>query len=93
MEKGIIMVNSPAIKKIALTIRKFMDMIYLPIEIMSKYYSKVLEREINFKQTKAITEAQIAFFASIFPLDYNLALRFLAVVWFISTLLKCRKIL
>ncbi len=88
---GIIAMNSR--KKLTLTVKKYSDMLNYPLAIMSRYYSLVLNKDINLEQTKAITIAAIAFLITILPADYNLALRFMACLWFINSLLKCRKVL
>ncbi len=88
---GIIAMNSR--KKLTLTVKKYIDMLNFPLAIMSRYYSLVLNEDINLEQTKAITIAAIAFLTAILPADYNLVLRFMACIWFINTLIKCRKIL
>ncbi len=88
---GIIAMNSR--KKLTLTIKKYLEMFNFPLEIMSRYYSIVLNKDINLEQTKAITIAAIAFLITILPADFNLALRFMACLWFINSLIKCRKVL
>lgn len=32
-----------------------------PLRLLGRYYSLVLERDVDMRQTKAITEAQLAF--------------------------------
>ena len=69
------------------------DVIIRPIEMLRDYYSIVLERNLNMRQTWALIEAQAAFFLGILPVGYAFILRAVALVWFIIALKKCRKLL
>ncbi|MBR7018678.1 MAG: ATP-binding protein [Prevotella sp.] len=71
----------------------FSDVIIRPIEMLRDYYSLVLERNLNMRQTWALIEAQAAFFLGILPVGYAFILRAVALVWFIIALKKCRKLL
>ncbi len=94
MERQIVLsTDTTTMKKVADMKKKTINMLNTPLKIMGDYYSHVLERPINIIQTKAITEAQIAFLATIMPLDYNLALRSLACAWLIIALRKCKRLL
>ena len=70
-----------------------LDVIIRPIEILRDYYSLVLERNLNMRQTWVLIEAQTAFFLGILPVGYAFILRAVALVWFIIALKKCRKLL
>ncbi len=85
--------ETTTLKKVADMKKKAINMLNTPLKIMGDYYSHVLERPISIMQTKVITETQIAFLATILPLDYNLALRSLACAWLIITLKKCKRLL
>ncbi len=94
MERQMILeANSIVWKRVVDCVKKAANMLNAPMKIMSNYYSYVLERHIDTRQTKAITEAQLAFVATVLPADYNLALRSLACAWFILSLKKCKKLL
>ena len=56
------------------------------------YYAFVLEREITMKQAWVMTEAQLAFFATVLPADYHIVLRIVACLWFVATLKRCRSL-
>lgn len=64
-----------------------------PVRLLARYYSSVLEKEVSTRQTWHLIEVQAAFFAGIFPADISIALRLLAAVWFVSSLVRCRKAL
>lgn len=42
-----------------------------PAEWLRQYYSSVLERDINMRQTWSLIEVQAAFFAGIMPANYG----------------------
>ncbi|MGN1375057.1 MAG: hypothetical protein ACI4V5_00735 [Prevotella sp.] len=63
----------------------------LPLCIMSRYYSKVLEREINIRQACSLTEAQVAFLTFIFPADYSIILRVCVGIWVFFALKRCKE--
>ena len=64
-----------------------------PAEWLRQYYSSVLERKINMRQTWSLIEVQAAFFAGIMPANYSLWLRAACCVWFLMALKRCRRLL
>ena len=58
-----------------------------PVEWLRQYYSSVLERDINMRQTWSLIEVQVAFFAGIMPANYR---AFCA--WFLMALKRCRSL-
>ena len=64
-----------------------------PVEWLRQYYSSVLERNINMRQTWSLIEVQTAFFAGIMPANYSLWLRTACCVWFLIALKRCRRLL
>ena len=64
-----------------------------PIEWLRQYYSSVLERDINMRQTWSLIEVQSAFFAGIMPANYSLWLRAACCAWFLWALKRCRRML
>lgn len=62
----------------------------LPVEWLRQYYSSVLERDINMRQTWSLIEVQVAFFAGIMPANYSLLLRAAFCTWFLMALKRCR---
>lgn len=64
-----------------------------PVEWLRQYYSSVLERNINMRQTWSLIEVQTAFFAGIMPANYSLWLRAACCAWFLWALKRCRRML
>jgi len=64
-----------------------------PVEWLRQYYSSVLERDINMRQTWNLIEVQTAFFAGIMPANYSLWLRAACCAWFLFALKRCRRML
>lgn len=62
-----------------------------PLLGLSNYYSRVLERRINLRQTLLLINAQLAFAATAFPTDCPMLLRIVSGAWLVSALLKCRQ--
>ncbi len=94
MNKEMILTTRQSIwQAIADKMNYFSDVIIRPIEKLRDYYSLVLERNLNMRQTWALIEAQTAFFLGILPVGYAFILRAVALVWFIIALKKCRKLL
>ena len=62
-----------------------------PVEWLRNYYSAVLEREVSSKQASYITQAQLAFILTIFPIVSSLLLQGVFIAWFAFSLYKCKK--
>ena len=54
----------------------------VPVEMLRKYYSTVLERDIDMRQT---------FVFAAFPVDGPMVLRMACCVWFIHAVLLCKR--
>lgn len=63
---------------------------FKPINALEGYYSSVLGKTINTRQTLLLLNAQVAFVAATFPIDFSLILRVVFAGWFLSALLKCK---
>jgi hypothetical protein len=61
-----------------------------PVEMLRKYYSYVLEREIDMRQALLLIHAQIAFFFAALPADGPFLLRIFCCGWFLWAVLKCK---
>lgn len=72
------------------TSRRVRSVVLLPLQWLRRYYSIVLEKPVSMRQTRLMTVAQLAFFATVMPVEMHLFLRMAACVWFIAVLLKCR---
>ncbi len=66
------------------------QMVRKPIVMLAGYYSKVLDTEINLRQTLLLLNAQLAFFFTVFPIC-SLFLRALCLLWLCDALMKCRR--
>ncbi len=64
-----------------------------PVDMLGSYYSHVLERNMNRQQTWALIEAQAALFLGILPAGYSIAVRAVALAWFIAAVRKCKRVL
>jgi len=64
-----------------------------PVSMLADYYSAVLERKIDVRQTLHLLNAQAAFAMTVFPVDGPLAVRALCLAWFVGAVLKCRRVL
>ena len=82
--------HTSAGKRMVMVMKRLNEALAMPMELLRRYYAYVLEREISLKQAKVMTEAQLAFFATVLPADYHFALRFVACMWLLATLKKCR---
>lgn len=91
MEKQMTMtVNTGTAKKASEAFRRVCNMLETPLRMMRRYYSYVLGREVGNIEAKVITEAQLAFFATVMPADMPLMIRISACVWFVLAVRKCR---
>lgn len=79
-----------AIKRCTDVIKKVGTRLSLPQEWLRKYYSYVLNEDVSRTRAKAMTEAQMAFFATVMPMDYPVIIRLVACVWFVMALRKLR---
>ena len=64
-----------------------------PVEWLRQYYSSVLERDINMRQTWSLIEVQVAFFAGIWNAIVSTVIRAACCVWFLMALKRCRRLL
>ncbi|MBQ9671349.1 MAG: ATP-binding protein [Prevotella sp.] len=62
-----------------------------PLRNVTSYYSRVLERQLNIRQTLCLLNAQLAFFLTVFPAQCSAVVRILCACWLVASLLKCRE--
>lgn len=62
-----------------------------PVDNITLYYNKVLERELNNKQVLCLLNVQLAFIMTVFPIDCSFLLRIVCICWLLTALLKCRE--
>jgi len=76
--------------KFDLALVKCAKMVRRSVTALAAYYSRVLERPVDNRQTVLLLNAQAAAFMTIFPADCSLVLRIVCGVWLVSALLKCK---
>ena len=64
-----------------------------PIEWLCSYYSNVLDRKLTMRQTWLLVNAQLAFGAAFFPVEAPWGVRIGCLVWVVSALQKCKRVL
>ena len=60
---------------------------------LSLYYSTVLERQIDNRQTWHLLHAQLAFLMVSFPVECPLLLRMAFAAWFVISVKMCKQVL
>lgn len=83
-------VNTGTAKKASEAFRRVCYTLGTPMRMLRKYYSYVLGREVGNVEAKVITEAQLAFFATVMPADMPIMIRIAACAWFVLAIRKCR---
>lgn len=90
MEKQMTMTaNTETVRKASDVIRRIANTVSIPMRMLRRYYSYVLKHEVSNAEARAITEAQLAFFATILPADISIMIRIAACVWFVVAVKKC----
>ncbi len=74
-------------------IRKMTEKLNMPVRRLGDYYSMVLERDINSRQTWALLEAQAALFLGILPVGYAFTIRLIALLWLVLAVKRCKELL
>lgn len=87
MEKNIEMT---AYSNTTTVLESIINVIRSPFNFLRMYYSGIIGKKISFKQTWLITETQIAFIFAVFPVEASFTLRVLAVVWFLTSLIRTK---
>ena len=77
-------------QKFELVMMQLAKAVRRPLTRLSGYYSKVLERPVDNRQTLLLLNAQLAAFVTIFPIECPTLLRVACATWFLSALLKCK---
>lgn len=62
-----------------------------PFVWLTNYYSKILGKEMNIKETLLLLNVQFAFLFTVFPISCSLFLRALCLYWFCHALMTCKK--
>ena len=88
MEKNIALIENTNLSE---QLQRIANAVRMPVEQLRNYYSKVLERNLNMRQTWSLLNAQAAFFFAAFPADGPLMLRAACCLWFLHAVMKCRR--
>ena len=75
------------------TLKRVAGVAYGMVEMLRRYYSHVLERDVSIAQMRTLLEAQTAFFGCIMPADFHLMLRLVFGAWLLVALRKCRRVM
>lgn len=60
-------------------------------EPLRRYYSTVLNRQMNLRQTWLLINAQVSFFFAAFPCGGSFVIRLLCTIWMLHALFLCKK--
>lgn len=64
-----------------------------PLEWLRRYYSSVCEKQLSLRQTCTLIGAQLAFIATVCPVDAPWMARIACGAWLVVSLLRCKKFL
>lgn len=71
--------------------KKVVHTLRMPMVLLQRYYSTVLEKPVSMKQTKLLVEAQAAFVIGVFPVDGPILFRILSAAWLVWAVWKCKQ--
>lgn len=89
MEKNILLSESTPSAR--LNYQHVIGKLLMPIELLRRYYAKVMEREVNTRQTLLLLNAQLAFVMTVFPIEAPFAVRVVCCLWLLNALWKCKQ--
>lgn len=78
---------------IAAAMQQVMETAKKPAKRLCRYYSSVLERQLNLRQTWLLVNAQLAFTFAVLPVESPMLLRAACCGWFLHAVLKCKEAL
>ncbi len=64
-----------------------------PLEWLRKYYSSVCEKRLTLRQTCSLIGTQLAFIATVLPVDASWVARIACGAWLLFSLRRCKKFL
>ena len=79
-------------EKMNTVINETADALRRPLMMLTQYYSKVLDRKVDMRQTLSLLNAQMAFFVTAFA-GCSLIVRAFLFAWLVSALLKCKEVM
>lgn len=89
MEKNILL--SESMPSARISYQHVIGKLLTPIELLRRYYAKVMEREVSLRQTLLLLNAQLAFALTVFPVEAPFAARVVCCLWLLNALWKCRQ--
>lgn len=89
MENNITLTSASLFIQAAEALRSIKKTAIRPFELMRRYYSHVLERQVTMRQTLHLTHAQAAFFAAFLPAYAPVVVRIICIAWFAIAAHKC----
>lgn len=89
MEKNILL--SESMPSARISYQHVIGKLLTPIELLQRYYAKVMEREVSLRQTLLLLNAQLAFALTVFPVEAPFAARVVCCLWLLNALWKCRQ--
>ena len=78
---------------VAATVKKFNNAISRPVNELGQYYSRVLDRRLDRRQTLSLIEAQTAFLVALVAGESPLLLRVALLAWAVADVCRCRRLL
>ena len=69
------------------------NIVLAPMYWLRRYYSDVLDKQLDMRQTWLLLNAQTAFAMTFFPAEASLTARVACCAWLASAVMKCRKAL
>lgn len=79
--------------KSASTLLYIKHLVLAPMYWLRRYYSDVLDKQLDMRQTWLLLNAQAAFAMTFFPAEASLTARVACCAWLASAVMKCRKAL
>ena len=91
MNKNMTIIMNASVRNRFSLVTKAIEVLNNSVQPLSKYYSAVLERDINGRQTWHLLHAQLAFFMVAFPVECPLLLRMAFAAWFVLSVRLCKQ--
>jgi len=84
--------GSALVNRLMRLVAALVSVVTVPADALACYYSRVLGRDLNRRQTWLLVNAQLAFFVSAFS-STGLMMRLVLCAWLLQSVLSCRRAL
>ena len=84
--------GSALVNRLMRLVAALVSVVTVPADALACYYSRVLGRDLNRRQTWLLVNAQLAFFVSAFS-STGLMMRLVLCAWLLQSVLACRRAL